>query len=231
MAIPLTWGRGSGILGEMNRTILIAQTKTADYIANYRDVDKFIECCKVCKQYRSSWSCPSFNSDPKAGYVNRAIPDIERFELTTVIGVKIHIDEQTRHQAKDLDERNELIKDILLTVRQQIDGKLLALEQQTPDSLLFYAGTCRLCMPEPCSRVENKPCRQPDKMRSTLEAYGFDMGRTTSEFLGVKMKWCKDLELPPYFTLVYGLLSNKSVLDVIESVSFSEEQEVRIIKK
>ncbi len=196
-------------LSIMNKDIIIAQIATLEYIEKFRDVDKFIEFCKKCNNYKSLWSCPPFDDD--------RFMSLNQFELTTIIGVKIHIDEDTRCKATNNEERNTLIRDILFGVRKEVDEVLLNLEQQTHTSRLYYAGSCRLCAPTKCSRIDNMPCRYPKKMRSTLEAVGFDMGRTTSDLLSVELKWCDGDMLPPYFTLVYGFLSNHSVIDDIKN--------------
>ncbi len=197
----------------MEKEIIIAQIPTSEYIAQYRDVDKFIEFCKKCNNYKRVWSCPPFGAD-----ICRKVNDLERYSITTVIGVKINLDETLQHKPTTIEERNSLIQEILHGVRMRVDAALLPLEQVIQPSRLYYAGSCRLCMPEACNRAQNEACRYPDKMRSTLEAVGFDMGLTTSNLLGIEMKWCDDLRLPPYFTLVYGLLSNDSTIELVKGI-------------
>lgn len=193
----------------MTKEIILAEISTQDYIRKFRDIDKFIEFCKDCKNYNSVWTCPPFDS--------RSYKCIDAFSLTTIIGVKINIDQKLRNQANSAEERDALIRKILLEVRREFDAQLLSMEQQITPSLLYCAGSCRLCAQGECKRLKGEKCRYPDKMRSTLEAIGFDMGRTTSELLGVEMKWCNGNELPPYFTLVYGLLTNGSVGDKLKN--------------
>lgn len=191
------------------KEVIISQIPTQDYIQKFRDVDKFVEFCKKCNNYNTMWSCPPFEP--------QAYNCIEKFSEATIIGVKINIDQRTRFLPTDTEQRNSMIRDILSEVRGEFDAELLSLEQKVDDSLLYYAGSCRICYPEKCKRSEGKPCRYPEKMRSTLEAIGFDMGRTTSELLGVELKWCEGNELPEYFTLVYGFLTNQNVVDQIKT--------------
>lgn len=56
-----------------------------------------------------------------------------------------------------------------------------------------------------CTRPEGLPCRHPDRVRPSLEACGFDIGRTTSELFGIELKWGAEGKLPEYLTLVCGL--------------------------
>ncbi|MBQ4231187.1 MAG: DUF2284 domain-containing protein, partial [Salinivirgaceae bacterium] len=66
-------------------------------------------------------------------------------------------------------------------------------------------GKCLYCGDKPCARIDGKPCRHPDKVRPSLEAYGFDIVRTASELLGVDIKWSDGKHVPDYLTLVCGV--------------------------
>ena len=48
--------------------------------------------------------------------------------------------------------------------------------------------------------------RYPLRIRRSLEACGFDLGRTTSELFGIEMKWSENRNLPEYLLLVSGFL-------------------------
>ena len=49
----------------------------------------------------------------------------------------------------------------------------------------------------------------PRRIRRSLEACGFDLGRTTSELFGIEMKWSENRNLPEYLLLVSGFLSDR----------------------
>jgi methionyl-tRNA synthetase len=66
-------------------------------------------------------------------------------------------------------------------------------------------GTCPYCGGAPCARIEGKPCRHPSKVRPSLEAFGFDMGKTAQDLLGLEIKWSHDEFLPEYLTLICGI--------------------------
>ena len=59
---------------------------------------------------------------------------------------------------------------------------------------------------EECTRRSGKACRYPLRIRRSLEACGFDLGRTTSELFGIEMKWSENRNLPEYLLLVSGFL-------------------------
>ena len=50
----------------------------------------------------------------------------------------------------------------------------------------------------------------PDKVRPSLEAFGFDMTRTLSELFGIELLWGKDGILPEYLVIVSGLFHNSA---------------------
>ena len=65
---------------------------------------------------------------------------------------------------------------------------------------------------QPCARQDAKPCRHPHDVRVSLEAVGFNLGKTTSQLLGIDLKWGGKDRLPEYITLVTALLTNDAAL-------------------
>ena len=47
-------------------------------------------------------------------------------------------------------------------------------------------------------------------MRYSLDAFGFDLSAITKDMFDIDILWCKD-NLPDYFTLVHGLLTEDEV--------------------
>lgn len=41
----------------------VATIKLTDYVAHYRDVNKFIGYCQKCKRFGACWACPPFDFD------------------------------------------------------------------------------------------------------------------------------------------------------------------------
>ncbi len=92
-----------------------------------------------------------------------------------------------------------------------LDPRLLNMETLLFDSRAFFAGTCYICPAEKCERIFGRPCIAPGRMRSTLEAFGFDIEKTTSQLLGMEMKWGKNGVLPEYLILVSGFFTNQNI--------------------
>ena len=150
-------------------TDITATIEVAEYIRNYRDVDKFIVYCHACNRYNSCWACPPFD---------------------------------------------DVSYQILEEVRRGLDDKLLNLKQQYSNSLVFFAGTCHLCKPDECTRISGKPCLYPDKVRPSLEAFGFDISKTSLQLLHTELKWGSKERLPEYFVLVSGLFTNQEIENI-----------------
>lgn len=174
-----------------------------EYIAQYRDCDKFIGFCKECKNYGTLWACPPFENDPT--------PKISAYKYAYIIGTKVYVDEQTRHSVDTVEQRTKLTYDILLDIRKVIDARLIELEKEAAKALAFYAGSCRQCTDNICTRKQGAPCIKPELMRSSLESVGFDIALTTSQLLGIELKWSTDHILPEYFTLVSALFTNQEL--------------------
>jgi len=176
----------------------LIKTDVKSYIGNYRDPDKFIEYCKQCNRYTACWACPPYDFDTEQ-YIS---PYTNAFILGTKITpdntLRNNTEEQTKSHAYNLIEE----------VRKFLDEALLHAERIYPGSKVFFAGTCHLCPIGTCTRITGSPCLYPDKIRPSLEAFGFDIGRTSSELIGIELKWSSNGELPEYFVLVSGLFSD-----------------------
>ena len=98
--------------------------------------------------------------------------------------------------------------EIVSAVKRAADERLRKLEARIPESLSLSSGGCILC--ENCTRKEGKPCRQPDKMRYSLDAFGFDLSAITKDIFHIEILWCKG-SLPKYFTLIHALLAKQPV--------------------
>ena len=159
------------------------------YIQRFRRADYFIEFCKQCRNYGNRYGCPPFESDP--------ISNVETYSKVRIIGVKII----PADKSLPLEAANELMKPVIL----QLNNELLETEHSLDGLSFGFVGNCPYCNGAPCARIEGKPCRHPDKVRPSLEAYGFDMSKTAEDVLGLQIKWSNDNLIPEYLTLVCGI--------------------------
>lgn len=171
-----------------------------EYLSRYRNADRFIAFCRDCHQYGHCWACPPFEFDPDIY--------LSGHRSILLIGTKITPD-KTLRDCRYKERCREIGREMLSRERERLDRRLLELEQRYPGSRACYAGTCHLCPDQECTRRRDLPCRYPEQIRPSLEALGFDIGRTASELLHIELQWSSDGFLPPYFTLVSGLFTDR----------------------
>lgn len=181
----------------------VVMTTTEDYIENYVDVPKFLGYCKKCDSYGKNWSCPEFNFDAEELW--------EKYKYVYIMGTKIIFDKDTINNIEDKDLLKKQMEDALWKEKKVLTEKLWKLEEDYLGSISLSAGSCKLC--SKCQRQIDKPCIHPDKMRYSIESIGGDVGKTLSSLLGIELQWAKDGNLPEYYILVSGLLTNSN--DVI----------------
>lgn len=169
-----------------------ADISVGDYIERFRDPERFIEMCKQCRNYGRSWGCPPFDFDEEAY--------LRRYRLAHLMATKIiPLEERI-----PIDRSQELI----LPERRRIEADLLELERRYDGRAFAYVGKCLYCRGCDCARIIGRPCRHPDKVRPSLEAFGFDIGRTLEELFGIELHWGRDGFLPDYLVLVSAFFHN-----------------------
>lgn len=177
--------------------------KTAEYISEYRNTEKFIVFCKQCNKYGNCWACPPYDFNT-TDYMSK-------YDKAYIIGTKIMLSEDIKLKCTDAEESKTTGAKIVAEVRSILDKQLLKVETEHPDSRAFFAGTCHLCDAGDCTRIKNEACRYPDMIRHSLESFGFDIGKTAQDLLGIELKWSNDGSLPEYLTLVSGLFTNNKI--------------------
>ncbi len=179
----------------------------------YQDREKFMAFCQECPRFNSVWSCP-----PLSFAVDKFL---SRYAWINLLCAKINLDGNII-QAADTKEKIKTIGwDIVSTVKIGIDEQLRKLEAQIPGSVSLSSGGCILC--DSCTRKEGLPCRQPDKIRYSFDAFGFDLTAITKDVFQIEILWSKD-SLPEYFTLIHALLTNEPVAPVLfESVGLKSQ--------
>lgn len=88
-------------------------------------------------------------------------------------------------------------------------SELLDMERKYGGRSFAYIGKCLHCSDNECTRNCGTPCRHPEKVRPSLEAFGFDIAKTLSELFNIELLWGKDGKLPEYLVLVSGFFHNE----------------------
>ena len=168
-----------------------ADISVNEYIASYRNADSFIEYCKQCSNYGRRYGCPPFDYD--------VMEFVSQYRKLRVLGFKV-----IPREHLPLSKANDVIAEAL----PKMNGTLFSLERELNGFACGFVGKCTFCT-DTCARIDGTPCRHPDKVRPSLEAFGFDLMKTSENLLGIKMVWGMDGMMPEYLTLVCGVFYDK----------------------
>ncbi len=177
----------------------IAKISANDYIRDYRDSERFIKYCRQCSRYGKTYSCPPFDFDTDEY--------ISGYRDVYIIGTKVVFDEATRQASTTIELRDAISHNAMYMSLDSLEESHNRLLAKFPDTISFLVGKCRVCDSVPCARPQGLPCRHPDRVRHSIESVGFDVGKTTSQLLGIELKWSSDHQLPEYITLVTALFT------------------------
>lgn len=166
-----------------------AEIAADEYIARFRQEERFLELCRQCGNFGVRYGCPPFDVPP--------LTVLAPYRRVRIVGEKL----VPATAGLPLDAAQALMTPVLAG----LNGDLLAEERRLGGLALGFAGACPYCGGTPCRRKSGEPCLHPDKVRPSLEAFGFDVGRTAQELLGLEILWGVQEKLPAYLTLVCGL--------------------------
>ena len=175
-----------------------AEVPIDEYTGACVDVQKFVAFCRECHNHDRLWTCPEFSFDANAYW--------KKYRLLRLIGVRILMPEELTQKSFTKEERGAIMEQTLHVERQKLSEELFELERTNPGSVSLSPGSCQICPPGRCARIEGEPCRHPERLRYSIEALGGDVGLTVSRYLGLELKWIEGDHLPPWFILVAGLL-------------------------
>ncbi len=190
--------------------------ETPRFRQKYQDRDKFMAFCRECPRYDALWSCPPLSFD--------ADKFLEPYAWINVLCARNRPDAETIQAADTAEKIRTMGWDIVSAVKLDTDERIRKLEAQIPESLSLSSGGCNLC--KSCTRKSGSPCRQPDKMRYSLDAFGFDLTAITKDVFHIDILWCRD-SLPEYFTLIHALLADRPVPEELWSAVGLHSEEIR----
>jgi predicted metal-binding protein len=178
-----------------------------EFIQKYQDREKFMAFCKECPNYNNLWCCPPLQFD--ANELLQGFTDIN------LVAVKVIYDEETIKSANTAEKIKEITRRTLREVKDKLADTMLSVEREIPGSIGLASGGCYLC--ERCNRKDDLPCQQPEKMRYSIDSFGFDLTAITSDLLQIELKWPKD-SLPEYYTLIHALLTKEPLGNRLDQI-------------
>lgn len=163
-----------------------------EYMEGFRDFSRVRGYCHDCGRYGKCWACPPYSFDEEEFLEQYTRIELIASRITPAAGISL---------------TPEISGKLIKKARTELDRMLLLSEEQEDGSRLraFFAGTCIICPPGQCTRIDGRPCRYPHMVRPSLEAVGFDVARTSEELLGIRMQWGKNGQCPDYLVLVSAL--------------------------
>lgn len=137
-----------------------------------------------CGMYGKCWMCP-----PDAGDIEVLMAQIRKY--THGLWYQTIRDLEDSFDFEGMSEAGRL--HVLVSQKIQKNIKELV----SSDALHLSCGGCRLC--ERCAKLDNTPCRMPEKALSSLEAYGIDVYQTTKD---TDLKYINGADTVTYFGIV-----------------------------
>lgn len=173
-----------------------AKVAVDHYIREYIDVEGFLEACRQCPNYGQVWSCPPYDFDVLAYW--------KQFSVLELTAIKIIFDEEYAGKVMSEEEIRRITETCIGRVKAQLTRELYEREAVIRGSVSLSAGSCSLC--KGCTRPSEKPCRNSEQMRFSIESLGGNVGLTTEKLMEIELEWVEEGRLPSYFVLVCGLL-------------------------
>ncbi len=170
---------------------LSATMTMEEFVERFHRPEKVWALCSDCSNYGHKWGCPPFE--------HNVVENLSKYHLVKLFVTKIRFGNEPISPA----EREKIMHSEL----SKIESRLLDLEHECGGLASVDIGGCSRC-PKGCTRSDGKPCRHPECVRPSLEAYGFDVAKTLSELFDIELQWSNKYPLPEYQTLACGLFYN-----------------------
>lgn len=156
-------------------------------LKKYYNYDVTFKKCSACSGFAGTWSCPSFDFDPKTYW-----QQFSRFHFI--------VDRVYNEGAATVEEAQER----LFAEKHIYDDEMIALEAVCPGSKALAAQECVHC--KKCARLNGHPCVHPEIMRYALESLGMLAVNMVHDCFGFDILWSDGTSIPEYYLLVGGVL-------------------------
>ena len=184
-------------MSELPETITMSiELPCEEFVREYVDTERFLACCKECRNYGLKWSCPPYDFDPN---------DIWRsFNTVLIYAKKVLLPKEETEKLRTPKELAEVYESLLRPVRNVMASELIKMEGEDPNSLALFAGGCDICAE--CTRPMGLPCRAPSVMRYSVESLGGNVIKCVNELLHEEILWAENGRLPKHYVLLGALL-------------------------
>ncbi len=158
----------------------IISAKNIEMNRSFRDV-----CAtNACGMYGKCYMCP-----PDIGDIEALMSEIKKYDYALVYQTVTELEDSF-----DFEGMMEAKKKFY-SLAQKI--RKVFFDMNILNTLHLGAGGCGVC--QKCAKVDNEPCRFPEKALSSLEAYGVNVSATVKN---TKMKYINGADTVTYFGMV-----------------------------
>lgn len=171
------------------------EISVGEYLERFHNPDEVWGYCRACPNYGKQWGCPPFDFD--------VVERLSRYSTIRLIATKITLLDRSIAPSE--------INSVLRPERVRLERRLLEMERDCNGLACTYIGECMHCAEGSCSRLCGAPCRHPDLIRPSLEAYGFDVVKTLCELFGLDLEWSTATTSPSHIILTTALLYSSRV--------------------
>lgn len=183
---------------QLYKTERITQTLTTkEYRTRYVDYEVTLKACRECPNYSLNWACPEFKDNPLKNWDNH--------ENIRLVLTKINFTQEALTASYNIDDLGYIIENTLFLERNRLIPELEE-EEHRINGKLLSAGYCTYC--ERCSRLDQQPCKYPEKCHNSIESLGGLVSDTLKGIFNEELKWI-DMEngkLPENLSLLMALL-------------------------
>lgn len=178
------------------RINLSLELTSSHELRRYEDKNYFDYLCKNgCVNYDKKWSCPPY-SPAYSLYIKNY-----KYCLLTLMSCDLSQFNYVKTEYMKVRTSNSILKSQSDKLSRFLEVKL--------SGKMISNGSCRLC--KPCSKkICLDSCRNPLKLRYSLESLGLNVERISEDYFNHKLLWYKNKVSPNYSTVISGILTNNT---------------------
>lgn len=163
-------------------------------LIKYENKHRFEDLCKLgCPNYDKKWSCPPHS--PSYSKYSQSFKYCILLLLTCELSQFSYI----KLEYMKIKASNTILKSQA--------NKLASYLENALAGTMLSSGSCKLC--KPCSKKNSSACcKNPLKLRYSLEALGLNVDQISTDFFDHNLKWYKNKAAPVYSSVICGVLTN-----------------------
>ena len=138
-----------------------------------------------CGAYGKNWTCPPF-----IGPVEELMEKVKSYPMGILYQTVYEIEDS--FDIEGMNEASRRHGELSRAINEKLFSGIAGEEY-----LHLANGGCKIC--RPCGKVNDEPCRFPEKALASMEGYGIDVYNTTK---GTELKYINGQNTVTYFSLI-----------------------------